>query len=249
VRIDQALASGASVQKDRNSGQVSLFGEIDMGPAPKSIIDSVNFTPWTLGEKLGHEKELLGFYVTGHPLDAYRDLLESEKYLPISHLADQEDRSTVQIAGFISAFEKKFTRKEGKPFAIITVEDFTGSAEVMVWGEAFAKNGKEIDKGKIVVISAKLDKREDNIRLVANEVGPITKGKGFKGLTIDIPMEKTDETRLMAIRDLVREFPGAQPLFLRFRSLDGREVRLKADPGYAVRDDQSFRERLAELLL
>jgi DNA polymerase III subunit alpha len=247
VRVDQALATGASVQKDRNSGQVSLFGELDMGPS--SIGDAVHFTPWTLGEKLGHEKELLGFYVTGHPLDAYRDLLENGKYLPISHLSDQEDRSTVQIGGTISASEKKFTRKEGKPFAILTIEDFTGSVEVMVWGDAFAKSGKELEKGKIVVISAKLDKREDNVRLVANEVAPITKGKGFQGLTIDIPMDKADETRMKAIRDLVREFPGAQPLFLRFRSLDGREIRLKADPGYAVRDDQSFRERLAELLL
>jgi DNA polymerase-3 subunit alpha len=249
VRIDQALASGVSAQKDRVSGQVSLFGELDIVPGSKSNGDSVHFTPWTLGEKLGYEKELLGFYVTGHPLDAYRDLLESGKYLPISHLPDQEDRSTIQIAGSISTFEKKFTRKDGKPFAILTVEDFTGSVEVMVWGEAFAKNSKEIDKGKIVVISAKLDKREDNVRLVANEVNPITKGKGFKGLTIDIPMDKADESRLMAIRDLVRQFPGAQPLFIRFRSLDGREIRLKADPGYAVRDDQSFRERLAELLL
>jgi DNA polymerase III subunit alpha len=235
------------LQKDRNSGQVSLFGELDMGPRP--IADSVHFTPWTLVEKLGHEKELLGFYVTGHPLDAYRDLLEGGKYLPIGRLSEQEDRSTVRIGGTISASDKKFTRKEGKPFAIITVEDFTGSVEVMVWGETFAKNGKEIEKGNIVVISAKLDKREDTIRLVAHEVAPITKGKGFKGLTIDIPIDKADETRMMAIRDLVREYPGAQPLFLRFRSLDGREVRLKADPGYAVRDDQTFRERLAELLL
>jgi len=249
IRIDQALATGASTQKDRLSGQVSLFGELDMGSSPKTNGDSHHYTPWTLGEKLGYEKELLGFYVTGHPLNAYRDLLKSSKYLPINELTNQEDKSTVQIAGSISAFEKKLTRKDGKPFAILTVEDFTGSVEVMVWGEAFAKGAKEIDKGKIVVISAKLDKRDENVRLVANEVRPITKGKGFKGLTIDIPMEKADEPRLIAIRNLVRQFPGAQPLFLRFRTVDGREIRLKADPGYAVQDEELFRERLAKLLL
>jgi DNA polymerase-3 subunit alpha len=247
VRIDSALANGVSVQKDRLSGQVSLFGELDMTPA-KTNGEFAQYTPWTLGEKLGHEKELLGFYITGHPLDAYRDLLESGKYVPISELSGQEDRGIVQIAGAISGFEKKFTRKDGKPFAILTVEDFTGQVEVMVWGEAFSKGAKEIEKGKIVFISGKLDKREDGLRLVANEVGPIIKGKGFKGLTIDIPMEKADEQRLKAIRDLVRQFPGAQPLFLRFKTPDGRELRLKADPGYAIRDEESFRERLAELL-
>jgi len=61
-------------------------------------------------------------------------------------------------------------------------------------------------------------------------------------------MEKADEERLMAIRELVRQFPGMQPLYLRFRTIDGRELRLKADADYSVRDDDAFREKLAELL-
>ncbi|HEY2123180.1 MAG TPA: OB-fold nucleic acid binding domain-containing protein, partial [Chthoniobacterales bacterium] len=163
------------------------------------------------------------------------------------NLADQEDKAIVKIAGSISSFEKKLTRKDGKPFAILVVEDFTGSIEVMVWGEVYAKAAKEIDKGRIVAITGKLDKREDNLRLVTNEIGAISKHKGVNALTIDIPMEKVDEKRLIAIRDLVRQYPGMQPLYLRFCLPDGREVRLKADLGYSVRDEEPFREKLAEL--
>ena len=152
------------------------------------------------------------------------------------------------MAGSISAVDKKYTRKDGKPFAILTVEDFTGSVEVMVWSDVFARATKEIDKGRIVAVRGKMDKREDSIRLVANEIGPITRRKAAKALTIDIPMEKADEERLMAVRELVRQFPGKQPLYLRFRTIDGRELRLKADADYSVRDDESFREKLAELL-
>ena len=95
-----------------------------------------------LAEKLGYEKDLLGFYVTGHPLDPYREIIEGGEYVAVSDLANQEDKVTVKIAGSISAFDKKHTRKEGKPFAILTVEDFTGSVEVMVWNEVFAKAAK-----------------------------------------------------------------------------------------------------------
>jgi DNA polymerase-3 subunit alpha len=248
-RIDQALAAGASLHRDRRSGQVSLFGELEMATAPKTNGDTVHFTPWSTAEKLGHERDLLGFYVTGHPLDPHREFIEGGTYIRINDLAEQDDKGTVKIAGSISAFDKKLTRKDGKPFAILTVEDFTGSVEVMVWGEVFAKTSKEIDKGKIVAITGKLDKREDSIRIVANEIGPISSRKSTRALTIDIPMEKADESRLMAIRDLVRQFPGRQPLYLRFRSIDGCEIRLKANADYSVRDEDVLRAKLAELLV
>jgi len=248
ARIDQALASGASAQKDRASGQVSLFGASELIPSKKAIRESLDFTPWTVSEKLGYEKELLGFYVTGHPLDPYRDLIEGGKYQPISALVDLEDKSTVRVAGSISAFEKKFTRREGKPFAILTIEDFTEAVEVMVWNDVFAKSGKEIDKGKIVSITARLDKREDAARLIATEISVISQRKALKPLMIDIPLEKADENRLIALRELIRQHPGTQPLFLRFRASDGRELKLKTDAGYSVRDNEIFREKLVELL-
>jgi DNA polymerase III subunit alpha len=246
--IEQALSAGASAHRDRQSGQVSLFGELEMAATPKANGDKIHFTPWSTVEKLGHERDLLGFYVTGHPLDAYRENIEGGGYMRINDLADQEDKATARIAGSISAFDKKLTRKEGKPFAILTLEDFTGSVEVMVWGEVYAKAAKQIDKGRIVAITGKLDKREENIRIVANEIGPLSGRKSTKPLTIDISMEKVDEERLIAIRDLVCQFPGIQPLYLRFHSTDGHEICLRADPGYSVRDEETLRAKLAELL-
>jgi DNA polymerase III subunit alpha len=248
ARIDQSLAAGVAVQKDRNSGQVSLFGELDLAPARKSNGDVISFTPWSVGEKLAFEKELLGFYVTGHPLDAYRDLIESGKYLAISELANREDKSVVKVAGSISAVDRKFARKDGKPFAVVTMEDFSGQVEVMVWSDTYSRSAQEIDKGKIVAVTAKLDRREDNARLVANEIGPITRGEKVAPLTIDIPMEKAGEERLVAIRALAQQYPGPQPLLLRFCTADGQVLKLKASGDYSVRDDTAFRAKLAELL-
>ena len=107
------------MQKDRLSGQVSLFGDLELAPAGKRNGRTTDFAPWSLSEKLSYEKELLGFYVTGHPLDAYRDLLEAGKYSPITELVNLEDKGQVKVAGSISSLEKKFTRKEGKLFAVV----------------------------------------------------------------------------------------------------------------------------------
>ena len=248
AQIDETLATGASAQRDRRTGQVSLFGEFELAPTRKENGNSGKVTPWTLGEKLGYEKELLGFYVTGHPLNAYRDLIEGGTYLSISELQLQEDKTTIRVAGSISSFEKKHTRKDGKPFAVLTLEDFTGSVEIVVWSDVYARAAKHIDKGKIVAIIGRFDKRDETLRLVASEIKSLGEVKAVKGLTIDIDLEKTDEKRLVALRELVSQFPGKQPLYLLFHTADGRQIRLKADPGYSVRDDETLRAKLAELL-
>ncbi|MBV8214647.1 MAG: DNA polymerase III subunit alpha [Verrucomicrobia bacterium] len=249
AQIDQALASGAALQKDRLAGQVSLFGDLELAPPTgKRNGRTTDFTPWSLSEKLAYEKELLGFYVTGHPLDAYRDLLEGGKYTAITDLANLEDREQVKVAGTISSLEKKFTRKDGKPFAVMTLEDFTGTSEVLVWADIFARFGKELEAGKIVAVSAKLERRDETVRLIASEIGPVAKGKKAGALTIDIALERTNEDQLMALRELVMKHPGPQPLFLRFRAPDGQELKVKTNTGYSVRDDESFREELSQLL-
>jgi DNA polymerase-3 subunit alpha len=248
TQIDQALASGAALHRDRLSGQVSLFGDLELAPAAKRNGRAAEFTPWSLSEKLAFEKELLGFYVTGHPLDAYRDLLEGGKYSPITELPNLEDKSQVKVAGSISGLEKKFTRKEGKPFAVVMLEDFTGTVEILVWADIYARFGKELEAGKIVAISAKLERRDDTVRLIASEIGPVAKGKKGGALTIDILLERTNEDKLLALRELVMKHPGPQPLFLRFRAPDGQELRVKTNTGYSVHDDASFREELAQLL-
>jgi DNA polymerase III subunit alpha len=247
-QIEAALAVGTARQRDRITGQVSLFGDLELPSGTKRNGHTGSFTPWPLNEKLGYEKELLGFYVTGHPLDAYRDLIESGKFTPIIELSEQTDKNQIRVAGSISALERKYTRKDSKPFAVITVEDFTGAVEVMVWADVFAKAAKHLELGKIVAVSARLDRREDSVRLIANEINPITNKKKTAALTIDLPLEKTDEGRLLALRDLILQYPGAQPLYLRFKSIDGRELKLKADSGYCVRDEEGFRTKLAELL-
>ncbi len=248
ARIDLALSSGASAQRDRMSGQVSLFGDLELESAPARKSESVNFCPWSLAEKLGHEKDLLGFYVTGHPLDSYRTQLEQGSYLPIGELETKDDKAAVQVAGSIVSVDRKFTKKEGKPFAIVSLEDFTGQVEILVWGEVYTGASREIEKSRIVSVKARLDRKDDGIRLVANEIGSIAPEKSARPLTIDLPADQLDEARLEGIRQLIQQFPGEQPLVLRFVSPFGEKVKLRTGREFAIKDSPLFRERLAGIL-
>src|SRR5436309_12539664 len=112
--IDESLSCAAAAQRDRTVGQVSLFDEETHAATTRKRV----VPPWSDHEKLSYEKELLGFYVSGHPLDSYADLFAGKNYQPIVSLGDLEDRSQFKIAGVIVQVEKKFTRKDGKPFAV-----------------------------------------------------------------------------------------------------------------------------------
>src|SRR6184192_1556592 len=136
--IDDAVSASVAAQRDRLAGQVALFDETTASSTSRKRVAS----RWSEHEKLSYEKELLGFYVSGHPLDAYAEIFAAKNYRSIASLGELNDRASFKIAGAIVQVEKKFTRKEGKPFAIVWVEDLTDMLEVVVRSEE-RRVGKE----------------------------------------------------------------------------------------------------------
>ncbi|MDD5349035.1 MAG: DNA polymerase III subunit alpha [Chthoniobacteraceae bacterium] len=213
--IDGAMAAAASAHRDRAQGQISLFDVFEAAPQQPKKPGSV-VQPWSQGERLTYEKELLGFYVTGHPLDEYRSVLESGKYIAVASLPEQADKSTVTIAGALASVERKFTKKESKPFAIVALEDLTGSLEVMIWNETFNKTQSQLVQGNVVAITGRLDQREEGPRLTANEVKPVAKPVAVQKpliLTLDRATAKPED--LDRIRDIIWQHPGNRRVKLR----------------------------------
>jgi DNA polymerase III subunit alpha len=169
--IDESMAAAASSQRDRASGQVSLFDDMPV-PAPKP--SSHRVIPWTEHEKMSYEKELLGFYVTGHPLDAYAKVLADGKYQTISSLNELADRASFKIAGAIVQVDKKFTKKEGKPFAVVFLEDLTATLEVMLWNEVYTTVADALVLGRVLAVQGTLDRRDDSLRAVAQRAKIMT---------------------------------------------------------------------------
>jgi DNA polymerase-3 subunit alpha len=249
--IDESLSASAASHRDRAAGQHSLFDALDAeeAAAPRKRASSHYVTPWPTAEKLGYEKELLGFYVTGHPLDEYRSVLENGKYKPISSLAEQEDKLVLQVAGALESVEKKFTKKDGKPFAIVRLEDLSGSIEIMIWNDSFIKCSQHLEKGKVVAITAKLDKRDETPRLVANEVKPIKapapSAPAEPPLVLYFDHEQTTESDLLELKRTIQQFPGTRSLQFEFSRSDGSRLRIRPAKQYSVNLLPELKEKLA----
>ena len=254
--IEDALASSAALQRDRVAGQVSLFDE-QTHAATATRRQSIK--PWNEHEKLSFEKELLGFYVSGHPLDAYADLFAAKNYRSIASLGELDDRAQFKIGGAIVEVEKKFTKREGKPFAVVWLEDLMDVLEVVVWNEVYLKVSDILVPGRVVELKATLDRRDEMLRATTVEIKPLlaarsngaTEGsedKSRSAIRLQFSSATTGD-ELREIRKILASSPGRHPVQLLFDRGDGNSLRLDAGAEFRVDLTPDLAERLSRWLV
>lgn len=251
VRLEQVVASASSAQKDKAAGQSSLFDAMDFAPpAPTKDAPAANaIEEWPKDDRLNHEKELLGFYVTGHPLDKYRNVLNSEKYYRIGLIDEIElndPRGRYPIAGMVRSLETRMT-KAGKPFGILTVEDFTGSCEVMLWSESFipARDSGIIVPGNIIKlkIGIQIDDRTGGRRLTGGSLSELKTRKvnANKGpLELLLWTHRHSEKDLEEIHYHLTGHPGPTPVILHFQNSAGKRLSLEPAEKYSVKRSEQL---------
>jgi DNA polymerase-3 subunit alpha len=255
--IDESLSASAIAQRDRAAGQVSLFDE-ETHAATAARRQSIK--PWTEHEKLSYEKELLGFYVSGHPLDSYAEIFAAKNYRSIASLGELDDRAQFKIAGAIVEVERKFTRKEGKPFAVVWIEDLMDVLEVVVWNEVYLKVADVLVPGRVVEVKGALDRRDEMLRATASEIKPITFGK-LNGAT-DTSAENqrqssivlrfsaaTTGDELRQVRNILVSSPGRHSVQLLFECRNGNSLRLDAGTEFRVEPTPDLQEKLSHWLV
>ena len=276
-RIDTIISAASLAQKDRVSGQTSLFDEdTDYGSSQTNMFNNVEveFEPWNEDEILAAERELLGFYVTGHPLDSYRAHFSSGNYRRLSELQDLRENKKYSFMGRIAGLEKMFTKKAGKPFAKLNFEEFTGQTEVMVWSEVFVRSTEVLQVGAVIELLGKveLDSRTETKRLTAEKITPISKpivdsnskieesivnesllkpsdslrNENQKpGVNVYLKSGVHDKSDLHKIRDILMDHPGDNTVRIQYTTSNGSTVWLKAGPRYLVNDCENLRAELA----
>jgi DNA polymerase III subunit alpha len=254
--IDDAVSASAAAQRDRLAGQVSLFDETT---APTSSRKRL-IARWSEHEKLAYEKELLGFYVSGHPLDAYADVFAAKNYRSIASLRELDDRASFKIAGAIVEIEKKFTRKEGKPFAVVWIEDRTDMLEVVVWNDVYLKISSDLVAGRVIEIKGALDKRDEIPRATAQEIKTLAPAKANgAGAEPGDPRQEpavvlqfspaTTGDELRQVREILAGSPGPRPVLLLFDRANGNSLRLDAGAEFCVNLTRDVEEKLSRWLV
>ena len=205
--VDIALEYGGRRQRDREHGQHALFGETESEGGANDTVKLPSAPALTEGQQLAFEKESLGFYLSGHPIDRYRKELGSSGVRSIESLVQSDPN--VSVAGIVSQCRRRQTKK-GHPMAVLTLEDRAGRLEVVVFPEAFRKYGTILEDDKLLIVTGKLDKDEESSRLVAVKVRAVDDLLGGLGrvLLVQVAAPPADRTMLDNLLTIFQKYPG-----------------------------------------
>jgi DNA polymerase-3 subunit alpha len=209
LALDAAIETGNRAAKDRDSGQGGLFGG---GPAeePHSEPALPKANDWTLKEKLQGEKELLGFYVTGHPLDNYEDKIAELATHDSSKLEGLEKGADVALCGMITGVQKKRNR-EGKPWAALVIEDRSGSIDAMVFTTQYERLVASLVEDQAVLIRGSALPEEGNpTKVSVQEIVPLDVARVALPslISVKVFMGRNGIDRAAELRQLFERKPG-----------------------------------------
>jgi DNA polymerase III subunit alpha len=234
------LERAASLRKERESGQSSLFGE-GGGAAVAVVSSSVPpAPPWTGRDRSTREKEVLGFYFSEHPLEHVRDRIEALATHRIADVLQLEDRAEVRIAGLVGEVKSIMTRT-GRPMAIVTLEDLTGRVECTVFPDTFEGARALLTPETIVVASGRVEVREDRgVKLLLSEVHGLEEARRTwrRSLHIEIRVEEINEERLEGVDEVLRSHPGEAEVYLHIVRPDHSRLALRSRRFTVAEDDR-----------
>ena len=229
VWLDVLVRYGQTFQMEKNQMQNSLFGdfgavEIATPPIPK------NEDRWSDIERLNKERDLVGIYLSAHPLDEYKIILDNLCNTRCVELADRgaalKDREDVTLGGVVTSVQQKFG-KNNKPWGIVTLEDFEGSGELVLFGEDWLNlNGKFIE-GAAVYVTGKMQARfynndQKELKVTNVELLQSVKEKAVDRITISVVSDQLDEQIVADLSEIINEHPGKTQLFFQLRDSQGR---------------------------
>ncbi len=248
AQIDRTMARAASIISDRKSGQSSLFGALEekASPMPESIS---KLPEWPQHELLAAEKELLGFYISGHPLTPYAQILEKYCLAKTTTLGELPSRSLTRIGGLISALQNGVSKKNGKPYSLVTLEDLQGSVQVLCVNENYEKYRELLVVNKAILVVGEVNTGDDKPKIFPQEIMPLEAApKRFtKQVHLRLHTAHLTPDNLQSAFDLVAAHPGKCPLFLCFMQPGGEVVFVETHERFSVTPSRELQHAADEL--
>jgi hypothetical protein len=213
VIIDQTLVR----RRKEAEGQFDLFSSLgdtaDTTPEPRMTIPDVSFEKM---ERLAYEKEMLGLYVSDHPLKGMEALLRRKCDVTISELRDAGSGDMKTTGGVITGLQRKYTKK-GELMAVFVLEDLASACEVMVFPKTMLEHGHKLADDRVVTIKGRLDTRDDVPKIMAMDITVLDVTEAADGvpLKLTFPAHAVDEKAIQQLKSLLVAHPGPSPVFVR----------------------------------
>jgi DNA polymerase-3 subunit alpha len=240
--LDHALEQGQAAQRDRLSGQISLFAVMGSEKEKQhNKIEIPAIPEWTDQEKLTFEKETVGFYLTGHPLDDYREDILAVTDSNLNEKKQWVEGQNLRVGGLIRDIKNRKTKK-GDPMAIIIMEDIAGTVEVVIFPELYAKCATILNNDTPVIIEGlvKKDERGDNIIANGVETLEAARDKYTARARIMLQSELVNRQRLEALKKVFFQNHGICPVSLTLHFAGRGEVDLEIPNDITIKPCKKF---------
>ncbi|MFL5525237.1 MAG: DNA polymerase III subunit alpha [Gemmatimonadaceae bacterium] len=231
--LDLAIREASLRQEDIATGQASLFGA-SSDPGEKAETPHVlpNVSPWTESERLAKEKEILGFYISGHPLERFRTEAEIFASHTVADLG-QWRPEPMTLSVVVTSIKRQMSKRSGSEFARLTIEDFSGSAEVLVFPERWAVLHDQIRTDVPMLLKGSYPRRDesaDNPSFIVESATKLAEMRTNGNVTVAIELAKGAYSGdvMSDVRAIVETYPGSAPLEFRWSDGTGTPVRLRS---------------------
>jgi DNA polymerase III subunit alpha len=216
--LDIILEGAQKTQKEKSSGQLSFFDQtVQSNGFGKTANNLVECKEWPEPQLLAFEKDMLGFYVSGHPLARYANQLKRFASCSTANLHEHKDQDTIKIVGLIVKIKNTVTRAKQEKMAILKLEDLDGAVEVLVFPRAYAKISSHIQVNNIVHVRGTLDLKEETPKIIAEDLFPFE--EMYKLISaININLTGIRENIFESLKTLLGEHRGNVPVYLRLEA-------------------------------
>ncbi|GCE76755.1 DNA polymerase III subunit alpha [Cellulomonas biazotea] len=249
---EQAVDSVIGVKRKEAEGQFDLFADLMGGDdgTPGFAVAIPDLPDWDKKQRLAFEREMLGLYVSDHPLSGIEHVLAAASDVSIATLLADEarpDGSTVVVAGLVTSLQRKMS-KQGNPWAAVTIEDMEGSVEIMFFGETYLAYSTVLAEDAVVVIKGRVRRRDETMQLQAMEVSlPDVSQVADAPVVVSLSVARCTQPLVERLREVLSTHPGITEVHLRLTS-PGRATVMRLGDGLRVERSPSLFGDLKALL-
>ncbi len=225
--LDKAIEYGARAQRDKLSGQTGLFASVTTEVVEEPALPSA--APWSKKESLAFEKEALGFYASGHPLEDYAEAIKGLTRFDTGNIEEASHGDHVALGGIIIDLATKTTKK-GDRFALFRLEDQYGAVKVVCWPEQFNKYKGLLQSDEVVLVRGRLELSDEGAAtIVAQEIHQLERARSIaaRAVIIKMPERSVTAKNLASLGEIISRHQGNAAVLLRVETDDGLAVQLR----------------------
>jgi DNA polymerase-3 subunit alpha len=235
---------------NQDPNQLNIFGSLDLRDGQSGgLIELPDCDEWDDKEKLGREKEALGFYITGHPLARFKREIEQFTTCTVQELPSQKDKSQVKIACVVGNLKMKRTRR-GDKMATMVVEDLTGSTLVIIFPDVFNRTSPLLKSDEPLLINGSVETGDTSAKIIAQDIVTLNsvRQNAIKAIELRLVEKAVSKEFVDDLQDIVFTYPGECSLLFKMNTNNGKEIVIAAHDRFKVLPCQELIDKI-ELLI